>query len=168
MDLPFSRGGLYNPAFMYTLRQSAVLCWGKVRRALLIRFRRAKVTRMLERRRGECLRCGACCKLLIRCPAYDESGGVPRCCLYDDRPGACGLFPLDESDLKDRDIVQPHVRCGYTFADVPGGNGQSHERAIRWGPPKFHPNGERRLLWGVWAVLWFCLRRSNGRGNGHP
>lgn len=153
---------------MYTLRQSAVLCWGKLRRTLLIRFRREKVMRMLKRRTGECLRCGACCKLLIRCPAYDESGGVPRCRLYDDRPGACGLFPLDESDLRDRDIVQPYVKCGYTFNDTTGVNGHFHERAIRWGPPKSHPNGKRPFLRGVWAVLWFCLHRSNGRGGPHP
>jgi len=151
---------------MYTLRQSAVLCWGKLRRAFLVRFQRKRVQRMLERRRGHCLRCGACCKLLIRCPAYDESGGMPRCRLYDNRPGACGLFPLDESDLRDRDIVQPRTKCGYTFSDSLGGNGNGNGRDIRWGPPKVFPNGERRHLRGVWAVLWFCLRRSDGRRDG--
>lgn len=152
---------------MYTLSQSMVLFWGKFRRAFLIRFRRERVSKMLERRHGECRRCGACCKLLFRCPAFDDSAGTPRCLLYDDRPGACGLFPLDERDLRDRDIVLPHQKCGYSFDGSPSGNGDAPCPEIRWGPPKVHSNGKRHFLRGIWAVLWIGLRRA-GRGNGSP
>jgi len=155
---------------MYTLRQSAVMCWGKFRRAFLIALRKKHVEGMLERRRGECLRCGACCKILIRCPSYDDSSGSPRCLIYEDRPGNCGLFPLNEYDLRDRNIIQPHRKCGFHFVDH--GNGNGHEEAprkapIRWGPPKTHPNGRHKFLRGTWAVLWSCITRTNGNGNGN-
>lgn len=159
---------------MATLRQKAVLCWGKMRRALLVTLRKDRVREMLERRRGECARCGACCKLLFRCPSYDESDGTPRCLTYNDRPGACGLFPLNEKDLRDRNIVLPDRKCGYYFVDLPdGGNGNGNGThstlpPLRWGPPKTHPNGKRKYVRGAVAVLWSSLWRSaNGSGNGN-
>jgi len=162
---------------MYTLRQSAVMCWGKLRRLLLISLRKGRVVESLERRRGECARCGACCKLFFRCPSFDDSDGSPRCLTYEDRPGACGLFPLDELDLRDRDIIQPHLPCGYHFLDRSNGNGNGNgngkhgrsplETPLRWGPPKTHPNGKRKFIRGAWAVLWASLVRSNGKSNGH-
>jgi hypothetical protein len=159
---------------MVTLRQSAVMCWGKVRRALLVALRKNRVRETLERRRGDCLRCGTCCKILFRCPSYDDSSGSPRCLTYHDRPGSCGLFPLDELDLRDRNIVQPHLKCGFHFVDQPtngNGNGKHDEirdaSPLRWGPPKIHPNGKRKYLRGALAVLWSSLSRSKGNGNGN-
>jgi hypothetical protein len=35
------------------------------------------------------------------------------------------MFPIDERDLRDRDIMAPHVPCGYSFRPLqpssPGG-----------------------------------------------
>jgi hypothetical protein len=159
---------------MANIRQKAVLCWGKMRRAFLVALRKNRVREMLERRRGECARCGACCKLLFRCPSYDDSDGSPRCLTYNDRPGACGLFPLNEEDLRDRNIVMPGRKCGYYFEDFPaGGNGNGKHPPLpplRWGPPKTHPNGKRKYIRGAFAVLWSSLFRSadgNGNGNGN-
>jgi hypothetical protein len=159
---------------MATIRQKAVLCWGKMRRAFLVALRKDRVREMLERRRGECARCGACCKLLFRCPSYDDSDGSPRCLTYHDRPGACGLFPISEKDLRDRNIVLPDRKCGFHFeTPPPNGNGHgkhsmAHLQDLRWGPPKTHPNGKRKYIRGALAVLWSSLLRSaNGNGNGH-
>lgn len=101
------------------MRARILLCWGKFRRLWLVAFAHRSVERKLSRRRGACTRCGACCKLLFQCPAYDESDGVPKCLIYNDRPGVCGLFPLDERDLRDRDFVMPDRRCGFFFTDTP-------------------------------------------------
>lgn len=110
------------------------MTWGKIRRAWLIAFRKGIVEDKLARRRGACSRCGACCKILFKCPAYDESGGEPRCLIYNDRPGVCGLFPLDPKDLRDRDIAMPGTKCGYWFTDDPAKQRPSVD-PIRWGPP---------------------------------
>jgi hypothetical protein len=107
------------PSRPYSLRQKLVLGWGKLRRLWLVAFAKRKVAEKMERRRGACNRCGACCKLLFQCPAYDESDGQPKCLIYNDRPGVCGLFPLDEQDLRERDIVMPEQKCGFFFSDDP-------------------------------------------------
>lgn len=122
---------------------------GKVRRAWLIAFRKKKVEEKLSLRRGACTRCGACCKILFNCPAYDDSDGNPKCLIYNDRPGVCGLFPLDPADLRERNIVMPERKCGYWFTDTPG---KPVETPIRWGPSREAgatakiPNGTLMIL----------------------
>lgn len=107
---------------MATLRENGIMAWGKIRRFMRITFSRKRVAEDLARRRGECGRCGACCKIVFKCPAYDDSTGVGRCTIYNDRPGVCGLFPINEQDLRDRDIVMPGEKCGFYF--VKDGNGR--------------------------------------------
>ena len=87
---------------------------GKLRRLYLTTFRPRKVERMLERRRGECIRCGACCKLVFTCPHLEESS-LPTCLVHGRRHRSCSHFPLDERDLFDRDRVSPETKCGYRF-----------------------------------------------------
>ncbi len=128
---------LYNCSLMYKLRDSATMVWGKIRRTFLIKFRRKRVLEKLSYRRGACSRCGACCKLLLKCPAYDDSDGSPKCLVYNDRPGVCGIFPLDPKDLAERNIVMPEKACGFTFADTPKDNDKEvmESMPLRWGPP---------------------------------
>jgi hypothetical protein len=114
----FDAPGTYN-RYVATLEQKARLGWGKIRRWALIFFVRRRVEVDLARRRGSCNRCGACCKLLYRCPAYDESSGEGKCLIYNDRPGICALFPINEKDLRDRDIVMPEQSCGFYFVREP-------------------------------------------------
>ena len=152
---------------MYTLGQSMALGWGKLRRSFLIAFRKKRVEEKLSRRRGACSRCGACCKLLFNCPAYDDSDGDPKCLVYNDRPGVCGLFPLDEKDLKERDFVMPERKCGFFFSDEPAKEKEAapprESMPLRWGPGKRHSNGKRKFATGVWSVLpFFFRRRRNG------
>lgn len=146
------------------------MCWGKIRRAFLVGFRRKRVLEKLERRRGGCTRCGACCKILFQCPAYDDSDGNPKCLIYNDRPGVCGLFPLDEKDLRDRDIVMPEQSCGFYFEDGPNGGSRSLSMPVRWGPPP-GTNGRPKIFRSTLAIVWMYFQRlgrnGNGHGNGH-
>ena len=111
-----------------TLKDRLTLGIGKLRRLWMVAFSKRTVEAKLARRRGACSRCGACCKLLFQCPAYDESDGNPKCLIYNDRPGVCGLFPLDEQDLAERDIIMPDKKCGFFFSDDP--------KTAKKGPPK--------------------------------
>ncbi len=99
-----------------TARQRLVLLWGKVRRLALVTFRPGYVRRSIARRRGECLRCGACCRLGFRCVWLRRNGSTTECRFHDLRPPNCRLFPIDERDLADRDLILPHRPCGYSFA----------------------------------------------------
>jgi hypothetical protein len=135
---------------MPTLGERSRLSWGKLRRLCQLSFRRRKTRRKLELREGECKRCGACCKLLLNCPALDRSNGEVKCLIYEKRPGACHIFPVDHKDIKDRNIILPELPCGYRFRDEPNGR----RNGSLPGP---------RLLRSTWALL----RRRRPNGNGH-
>ena len=91
---------------------------GKLRRFLLGHFSKSRVEQMLSRRRGECKRCGACCALLWRCPHLDfDDEGKAICRIYRKRYVNCRIFPLDRSELKERDLVKADTICGYWFED---------------------------------------------------
>ncbi len=64
-------------------------------------------------RRGECNRCGECCKLPYPCPflRYDEQG-LSSCAVYYARPPSCRKYPRTSSEN-----VTPGT-CGYYFVDV--------------------------------------------------
>ena len=135
---------------MYSLGEITRMGWGKVRRAFLVNFRKGRVVEKLDRRRGACTRCGACCKILFQCPAYDDADGNPKCLIYNDRPGVCSLFPLDEKDLRDRDIVMSGKKCGFYFDDAPRPDGERRESMpLRWGPGQ-----EQKMPTGTLAILW--------------
>jgi len=91
------------------------LLWGKVRRFALWLFRRAYVRRSIARRQGECRRCGACCQLGYCCQFLCRSGDITECRFHRIRPSNCRLFPIDERDLADRDLIAPECPCGYRF-----------------------------------------------------
>ena len=160
----------------YSFRQKLVLGWGKLRRLWLVAFARKTIETKLSRRRGACSRCGACCKLLFQCPAYDESDGQPKCLIYNDRPGVCGLFPLDEQDLKERDLVMPDKKCGFFFSDDPappakGPRPESMPVKIRMragdDDPRNGHAGRPRILRAPFAILGALFVRP-GSGAGPP
>jgi hypothetical protein len=158
---------------MYSLREYSSMGWGKLRRAFLIAFRKKRVVEKLDRRRGACSRCGACCKIKIKCPAYDDSDGNPKCLIYNDRPGVCSLFPLDEKDLRDRNVVMPGTKCGFYFEDGPKPEGERRESMpLRWGPEKVGAaeGGRARSGSGTLAILWSFISKpsANGNGSGKP
>jgi len=101
------------------LSQRLHLLWGKVRRFYLGVFRRRYVRESLARRRGECVRCGACCALGYRCLSLRDNGQGTECVMHKLRPMNCRLFPIDERDLADRDLIRPDVPCGFHFDGRP-------------------------------------------------
>ena len=83
---------------------------GKIRRWYLSVFRKRYVREQLNRRRGSCRQCGACCRLAYRCVFLD---GHNRCKIYDRaRHPNCVTFPIDRRDLEDVNGV-----CGFHFDD---------------------------------------------------
>lgn len=97
------------------LAQKTILGWGKLRRAYLGHLRKDYVKENIARRQGECKRCGACCKLMFRCWLLDKKSPPAACRRYPSRTKACQLFPIDERDFADRDLVEPGIKCGYKF-----------------------------------------------------
>lgn len=64
-------------------------------------------------RRGDCNRCGECCKLPYPCPflRYDADG-LSRCAVYQARPPSCRKYPRTASEN-----ITP-ASCGYYFVDI--------------------------------------------------
>ena len=102
-----------------TLRQRAILGWGRLRRMYLAICRPGYVRASLARRTGQCNRTGACCHLMVTCPLLVEQPLPVRCSVQDHKPPVCNLFPIDERDLRDRDMVSPGAPCGYSFSPIP-------------------------------------------------
>ncbi len=93
----------------------ARLFWGKLRRAYLVYLRPGYVRESLKRRVGGCGRTGACCHLSFSCPMIRWIERTPTCRIYEHRPRSCTTFPIDERDLRDRDILFPETACGFSF-----------------------------------------------------
>lgn len=97
------------------LRARVKLLAGKVRRCYLGVFRRGYIRAKLARRRGECRRCGACCKLAFGCGLLETHQAITACRFHKYRPLNCRVFPIDERDLAERDLVAPDQPCGFLF-----------------------------------------------------
>lgn len=63
-----------------------------------------------ENRRGQCINCGACCKLPNVCPFIKSAeDGKEYCSIYGLRPLNCRKYPRTESESVTQDT------CGFTF-----------------------------------------------------
>jgi len=63
-----------------------------------------------KRRKGECINCGACCKLPNVCPFLKYGpDGKSRCSIYIIRPLNCRKYPRTESEFITADT------CGHRF-----------------------------------------------------
>lgn len=87
---------------------------GKLRRYVQATLIEQNEQALLARRQGDCNRCGACCKIVFRCPflGTDEQGQYT-CRIYEKRFAQCRLFPLHAKDL----LEVPE--CSFTFANDP-------------------------------------------------
>ena len=77
------------------------------------RFFTSLVLPVDPKRTGECMRCGACCKFLVKCPFLEYENGdpkSPRCKAYLIRPLQCRKYPRTKEE-------QIHLPCGYRFED---------------------------------------------------
>ena len=96
---------------MPNLALMAVQARGKVRRFIQAKFLGQDTAALLEKRQGDCNRCGACCKILFRCPFLGtDPEGQYICRIYDKRFAQCRLFPLHARDL--RELGE---QCSYEF-----------------------------------------------------
>ncbi len=90
--------------------------WGALRRALLANVLPDNILyRYKAYQRGECNRCGLCCKIQFQCPfLIDEGPFSTRCSIYTtpNVPQACVKFPLDPIDLR---LLQREVGNACTF-----------------------------------------------------
>jgi phage tail protein X len=90
--------------------------WGALRRHLLaIVLPDNLLYRYKAYQRGECNRCGLCCKIQFQCPFFvDEGPFNTRCSIYTTPyvPSACAKFPMDPMDLK---LLQREVGNACTF-----------------------------------------------------
>ena len=88
---------------------------GKTRRFVQSSLLRQDTAGLLARRHGECNRCGACCKILFRCPflGTDEEGQYT-CRIYEKRFAQCRMYPLHTKDL-----LELQGQCSYTFETEP-------------------------------------------------
>ena len=92
-----------------------ILIRGKLRRIYLCFLHMDYVQESHAQRHGQCRRCGRCCFMVFRCPFYHLEEGVPACRIHETKPRVCRLFPIDERDLRDRDLMAPDIPCGYVF-----------------------------------------------------
>lgn len=90
--------------------------WAALRRAIIANVLPDNlVDRYKAYQRGECNRCGLCCKIQFQCPFLIEEGPYnTRCSIYTTQhaPSACLKFPLDPLDLK---LLQREVGNACTF-----------------------------------------------------
>lgn len=107
-----------SPSFFNISRIKCRLLWSKVRRLYLCLFRKDYVNGSISRRRGECKRCGACCRLFLKCHSLVMENSLANCRAYNRfRSPNCHKFPIDKRDLADRDLVSPDNPCGYWWDD---------------------------------------------------
>ena len=83
---------------------------GKLRRFIRSTVYTKDNERLLDQRKGECTRCGACCKILVRCPFLDEVDGEYNCQIYGQHFAQCQIYPLVPKDLE-----EVEAECGYYF-----------------------------------------------------
>jgi hypothetical protein len=81
-------------------------------------FQPKETTQTLAARQGDCNRCGACCRILYRCPYLkDTEDGNTTCSIYKGRPDQCATFPHDIRSIEI--LTEMGISCSYTFQAVP-------------------------------------------------
>ena len=102
-------------AFMADWTLVALQFKGKTRRFVQASLLRQDPEPLLAKRRGECNRCGACCKILFRCPFLGtDAEGQYTCRIYEKRFAQCRLYPLHAADLRELE-----GQCSYSFEAEP-------------------------------------------------
>lgn len=95
------------------MRTALNLAGHKARRLYRCNIKKRTTLSFVENhRRGECTRCGECCKILFHCPFYveDVGDGKGGCGVYESRPATCSMFPIHPKDL-----TNVPSTCGFYF-----------------------------------------------------
>lgn len=83
-------------------------------------------------KRGECNRCGLCCKIVFTCPFYHEGETTSACAIYTSpkhAPTPCVTFPFDPIDLREVQKQVAPAPCPFYFEGQP-------EHPTTWGAVK--------------------------------
>jgi hypothetical protein len=118
--------------------------YGAARRWLLPQILPDKVLyRWQPYRKGECNRCGLCCKIVYRCPFFVEHEQGTACSIYTDPkhfPSACVAFPIDPRDIQEVHKQIAPAPCPFHFEGAP-------EHPTTWGALKayWREEWEKRL-----------------------
>jgi hypothetical protein len=97
--------------------------YGTVRRWAFSTFLPAEILgRWRPNRKGECNRCGMCCKIVLHCPFLHEADQQTSCRIYTSEkhvPPPCLSYPFDPWDLADvQRAISPAI-CPFTFEGEP-------------------------------------------------
>ncbi len=83
-------------------------------RRLYYFFSTEEVDQSVKKRKGDCKRCGGCCRTSIRCQnlLYDGND-LAMCKIHDHRPDMCKLYPYNGRDFF------PHLKdkCGFWYEE---------------------------------------------------
>ncbi len=107
--------------------------YGAIRRYILSKVLPDRILyRWQPYKRGECNRCGLCCKIVYRCPFFVENENTTACTIYtspQDFPPACVIFPIDPIDLAEVQREVAPAPCPFYFIGEP-------EHPTTWGAVK--------------------------------
>lgn len=110
------------------LKRNTKLLFGKIRRVYLSYCRKKYTLEKIVQRSGECKRCGSCCKLLFKCPFFQETENEARCLIYKNRSLVCRFYPIDERDVEELKRAYGKI-CGFHFNNKnSNGNGDGRIR----------------------------------------
>lgn len=88
-------------------------------------------------RRGDCNRCGDCCKLPYPCPFLQfDAEGLSRCAVYHFRPPSCRKYPRIAAENLTTQT------CGFYFV-------APEQAGHRVPPPVFEPAPIQAKLWAT-------------------
>ena len=91
-----------------------IFFWGKTRRTFICMIPGlADKLRKKHAITGGCKGCGTSCNLLIQCPSWDPATKL--CTIYESRPAICRHFPITPADIKERNLANPDLNCGFEF-----------------------------------------------------
>lgn len=85
----------------------------QLRRRLIYKTDKRRITEGLSHRRGECNSCGRCCKAVLQCPFVFERDGKTLCRIHQHKPVMCELYPFEQNDF----FKHLEAGCGYYFVD---------------------------------------------------
>ena len=113
--------------------------YGATRRWLMATFLPDNVLyRWKPYQKGECNRCGMCCKIVFKCPFFFEDGKTTACMIYTTKHAVppCVSFPADPNDLREVQREVAPAPCPFYFEGEP-------EHPTTWGALK----AEMRTEW---------------------
>ena len=120
--------------------------YGATRRWIMAKTLPDKIlNRWKPYQKGECNRCGLCCKIVFNCPFFFEDGKTTACMIYTTKHAVppCVSFPADPNDLREVQREVAPAPCPFYFEGQP-------EHPTTWGAIK----AELKLEWQKRKNKW--------------